>query len=212
MNEKDRKFNKNLFLILLRKMNLLTDSIFDHEIQKVFHTQSDCCPDNQSLNRNLNSMDKLNAGQMDSLELQTYFIEAVFQEKQSIPYYSIKKDIIKLFQENDLFPPKYQLNKYHYDIKIDTKNEGNGIAIYIGKSIPQCRKEEFPFDRTYTKTYQTEKAGLTLVYSGDKTEAENAGIGLFLIIDLLKKMNLNPCLFRIGVIHDHLVSHLEIPL
>ncbi len=143
----------------------------------------------------------------------TFFVETKIDEKDQIKYLTAKRKVRKIMTEHCLPYLREKLKKYNYDVQIKIENKDNGIIIIVQNPNPLYRAEEERIIRqNLKKAMENDFFDLRMFYSDDAVNDEGAGLGLLFIVNLLKKMEINPAYFRIGIIQNNTVARIEIPI
>jgi hypothetical protein len=141
----------------------------------------------------------------------TFFIEAKISEEDRELYEIAKTRVKRLMREEYFAYIRIKLMKHDSDVKVDIEDRGNGIVISVTNPSPLWADEEAKI-RSTLRSAMSEDASELAFYYEDDDAAEGASLGLVLIVQLLRQLNVDPSLFRIGVIEGNTVARMEIPL
>ncbi len=94
-------------------------------------------------------------------------------------------------------------------VKITFFHDPNGLRVVIKNNIPIADADELRIRSKLGKVMQYED--LVQFYMDNADETEGQGLGIGLIVMLLKGENLDPHLFRIGIIDKNTTARIEIP-
>lgn len=142
----------------------------------------------------------------------TFFIEAKINENDREVYNIAKKSVLKLMNEHCLPYMREKLKKYNYEVEVKIENKDNGIVLTVRNPTPLLEDEEQKIREIFKLGMQNNTSDISLFYSDEDDCSEGAGIGLLLVINLLKEMGINPALFRMGVVKNDTIARIEIPL
>ncbi|NPV01652.1 MAG: hypothetical protein HPY53_09755 [Brevinematales bacterium] len=141
----------------------------------------------------------------------TFFIEAKISENDREIYEIAKTRVKRLMREEYFAYIRTKLMKHDSDVKVDIEDKGNGIVISVTNPSPLWADEEAKIRKALCSAMSEDASDLAFFYEDDDS-AEGASLGLVLIIQLLRQLNVDPSLFRIGVIEGNTVARMEIPL
>ncbi len=94
-------------------------------------------------------------------------------------------------------------------VKITFFHDANGLRVVIKNNIPIADADETRIRQKLGKVMQYEDLVQFYMENADETEGQGLGIGL--IVMMLKGENLDPHLFRIGIIDKNTTARIEIP-
>ena len=94
-------------------------------------------------------------------------------------------------------------------VKITFFHDADGLRVVIKNNIPIADMDESRIREKLGKVMQYEDLIQFYMENADTTEGQGLGIGL--IVMLLKGENLDPNLFRIGIVDKHTIARIEIP-
>lgn len=142
----------------------------------------------------------------------TFFIEAKINESDREIYNQAKKNVKKLMNEHCLPYMREKLKKHHQQVEVDIEHDLKGVVLTVKSSAALLKEEEKNIRQTFRTGMQDDFPDISLFYTEDENHNENAGIGLLLVIQLMKEMGINPALFRMGVVNNDTIARIEIPL
>ena len=105
-----------------------------------------------------------------------------------------------------------KLKKHNHQVEVSIEDRDNGIAISVKNTTAMMKDEEQKIRENMKMAMDNDNPNLALFYSGDDEDSEGASLGLLLVVNLLRQMNINPELFRIGMVDGDTVARIEIPL
>lgn len=142
----------------------------------------------------------------------TFLVETNITEDDKERYKTAKKGIKKLMNDRYFTYLKPKLEKHSHDVIVDIESLNNGIIITVKNSTPMLKDEETKLRHILKIAMNNDLSDLASFYSDDADDAEGATLGMMLIINLLREMNINPNLFRIGVVDGITTARIEIPM
>jgi hypothetical protein len=142
----------------------------------------------------------------------TFFIEAKIDENDRETYNIAKKNVRKLWREHCLPYMQEKLKKHNQKVEVSIEERAKGIILTVKNPMPLLDDEEERIRETFRLAMQNDTSDIALFYTEDDDHKEGAGLGLLLVVNLLKLMGINPAYFRMGVIKDNTVARIEIPL
>ncbi len=140
----------------------------------------------------------------------TFFIEAQINEKDKEIYEKAKQSFKKILTDKYFAYLREKLKKHNAYVQAEFEEKEGGIVIKVYNNHPLWEEEEKTIRDALKKALSNQNPNLTLYY----TESENhegAGLGLMLIIHLLREVGIDPRLFRIGVVEGKTMARIEIP-
>lgn len=142
----------------------------------------------------------------------TFFVEAKINEQDREIYEIAKTKVKKLMTDHYFCYLREKLRKHGNNVEVDIEDLEKGIVISVKNPTPMYDDEERKVRENLSKAMQSDELDLTLFYSDDGKDSEGASLGLILVVNLLRQMNINPALFRVGVVEGNTVARIEIPL
>jgi len=141
----------------------------------------------------------------------TFFIEAQINEQDKEVYERAKHNFKKILTDKYFSYLREKLKKHNAYVQVEFEEKQGGIVLKVYNNTPLWDEEEETIRSTLKKATSMGDSNLTLYY----TEGENhegAGLGLMLIIHLLREVGVDPRLFRIGTVDGKTMARIEIPL
>jgi hypothetical protein len=142
----------------------------------------------------------------------TFFIEAKIDEADKPLYHSAIKNMKKLMRENYMAYIREKLKKYNHNVEVSIEEKDKGIVIVVKNPLSLLEEEEKNIRETLKQAMEDDTSDIALYYNDSDENKEGAGLGLFLIVNILKDMKIHPSYFRIGVVNDNTIARIEIPL
>lgn len=142
----------------------------------------------------------------------TFLIETKISEDQPEAYDSARKNVRKLLREHALPYLREKLKKHGYGVEVSLEDRGKGVVLCVKNPIPLLKEEETQIRTILKQACESDDLDLAMIYQDNADCREGAGLGLLLIVQLLKEMGVNPALFRIGVVKNETLARIEIPL
>lgn len=140
----------------------------------------------------------------------TFFIEAKINEQDKDIYEKAKTSFKKILTDKYFAYLREKLRKHDAYVQVEFEEKKGGIVIKVYNNTPLWEEEEKVIRESLQKASQTQESNLTLYYTENENH-EGAGLGLMLIIHLLKEVGIDPRLFRIGVVDGKTMARIEIP-
>lgn len=144
----------------------------------------------------------------------TFFIEAKIDENDLEMYRSARKNFKKLLTDRYFSYIREKLRKHNLDVGLEMEDQGDGIVIMVKNPHPLHLEEEKEIRKRLSSAMRDDAAELAVMFDMENGNLENegAGLGLTLIIQLLRQTGIRPDYFRIGVQGDATMARIEIPL
>lgn len=142
----------------------------------------------------------------------TFFIEAMINEKDQEIYNQSRKNVHKLLNEHYQRYLREKLKKHENFVELSMNARNHGIVVMVKNPKPLLKEEEEKIRLLLSEAIKGDISDFSVLYSDSDNYREGAGLGLFLIIQVLKKLGINPAYFRIGVIKNNTVARIEFPL
>lgn len=142
----------------------------------------------------------------------TFFVEAKIDEKDRAIYEIAKVRVKKLMTDHYFAYLREKLKKHGQNVEVNIEDLESGIVISVKNPSPLLGDEEKKVRENLDKAMRSDEIDLTLFYSDEGKDTEGASLGLILVVNLLRQMNINPALFRVGVVEGNTVARIEIPL
>jgi predicted house-cleaning noncanonical NTP pyrophosphatase (MazG superfamily) len=140
----------------------------------------------------------------------TFFIEAQINEQDKELYEKAKTNFKKILTDKYFSYLRDKLRKHHAYVQVEFEEKEEGLVIKVLNNAPLWEEEEKTIREILQKASQATDPNLTLYYTENENN-EGAGLGLMLVIHLLKEVGIDPRLFRIGVVEGKTMARIEIP-
>lgn len=140
----------------------------------------------------------------------TFFIEAQINEKDKEIYEKAKQNFKKILTDKYFSYMREKLKKHNAYVQVEFEEKKGGIVIKVYNNTPLWEEEEKVIRQSLQEAISNEDTNLTLYYTENENH-EGAGLGLMLIIHLLREVGIDPRLFRIGVVEGRTMARIEIP-
>lgn len=141
----------------------------------------------------------------------TFFLEASINEKDKEIYQNAIKKVKKLFNEEYFAYLQFKLKKHGHFVEVSFDERADGVIITVLNPTPLLEEEEKKIRQNLYKAMKGDDYSLALYYSANDEASEGASLGLILVINILKSININPEFFRIGTVSNNTVARIEIP-
>ncbi|OHD54780.1 MAG: hypothetical protein A2Y33_02080 [Spirochaetes bacterium GWF1_51_8] len=142
----------------------------------------------------------------------TFFIEAKISEQDKEIYEIAKTKVKKIMREEYFAYIRNKLIKHDHDVVVQFEDDGKGIVISVTNPNPLLADEEERIRKALRTAMSGDCSELALYYEDEDGAGEGASLGLIMIVQLLRQLEIDPSLFRIGVIEGNTVARIEIPL
>ncbi len=140
----------------------------------------------------------------------TFFIEAQINENDREIYEKAKSSFKKLLTDKYFSYLREKLRKHNAYVQVEFEEKESGIVLKVYNNTPLWEDEEKIIRQSLKKASESSDTNLTLYYT-ESDNHEGAGLGLMLIIHLLREVGIDPRLFRIGVVDGKTMARIEIP-
>jgi hypothetical protein len=142
----------------------------------------------------------------------TFFVEAKIDENDREIYELAKKNVKKIMTDKYFSYLRTKLQKHNHNVEVNIEDKDSGIIISVKNPNPMLKDEEIKVRKVLKTAMEDENTDLSLYYNDSSEDAEGATLGMILVVNLLRQMNINPALFRIGVINNDTIARIEIPI